>query len=495
MSLPLKFVGWRQGQSEAIQEVLSCPRRILVQIVPTGGGKSVGYLAASLLYGGRTVILTSTKGLQDQLSSEFEGLVTVVKGQSAYRCKVNLGSVQHGPCHWGYPCRLKDAGCPYFDQVRLAQHAPIVVTNYSFWFANPETLGDFDLLVCDEAHDAVSHLLESQSVHITRREASPIAAWPKEGGSLNMYLIWACLLKRMVSEKIAGMKRTGNIDSPEAVEMQNLSTKLAKLEGIKGDNWVAEHIGRSICFDPIWPSNMVEPNLFKGIGKILITSATVTRKTMAILGVDHHHYFVTEYPSYFPVDRRLIWYIPTTKVDHRITNEGMSAWSSTIDNIIRTRLHEKGIIHAVSYERARRVINSSHHRDCMISHDKQNTKAMVDRFKSSEPPSILVSPSMVTGWDFPYDQCRWQIIGKVPFPDGRSKVAVARNKIDPDYGCYQAMQALIQACGRGVRAEDDFCETFIIDDHWEWFRDKYKVMMPKWFKDSTRVSRIIPVAK
>jgi hypothetical protein len=42
----------------------------------------------------------------------------------------------------------------------------------------------------------------------------------------------------------------------------------------------------------------------------------------------------------------------------------------------------------------------------------------VATFKRRKAPAFLVSPSMTTGWDFPYDQCRWQIIAKVPIPVG-----------------------------------------------------------------------------
>ncbi len=117
---------------------------------------------------------------------------------------------------------------------------------------------------------------------------------------------------------------------------------------------------------------------------------------------------------------------------------------------------------------------------------------MVDRFKRSDPPSILVSPSMVTGYDFPYDDARYQVIGKIAFPDGRSEVMKARHAKDPEYGYYLAMQSLIQACGRGMRAPDDTCDCFITDDHFSWFMGKCRKMAPKWFLDAVRTTRTIP---
>ena len=128
----------------------------------------------------------------------------------------------------------------------------------------------------------------------------------------------------------------------------------------------------------------------------------------------------------------------------------------------------------------------------MMTHESDTTRLVVERFKETQDPKILVSPSVVTGFDFPYDTCRWQIISKIPFPDGRSEVMKARTKIDPDYGSYLAVQSLVQACGRGMRAPDDNCEVFVIDNHWEWFSSKYKGLFQNWFLQACKRVTIIP---
>lgn len=494
VGMPDKFCFWREGQAAIIDESFHQTDRILVQVVPTGGGKSAGYIASALLFGGRTIILTSTKGLQDQLEHEFGEVITIIKGQSAYKCKVNYHTVHNGPCHWGYQCRFKLAGCPYYDQIRKAQRARIVVTNYSFWMSNgPDVLGDFDYLIGDEAHSVVDHLLDNQAVHLSQRECEQVAAWPRPGGNVGFYQIWASVVKSHVNKTLATIKERGDTDSPEAMDLLALSRKINKLDKVRGTNWVAEHLGKSIHFDPIWPDRgNTEKDLFRGIGKVLLTSATVNRKTMEIIGMGPDQYKYTEYPSYFAAGRRPIIYVPTVRMDHHVSNAGMNLWLATINNIIRPRLHRKGLIHTVSYDRASIVFNSSEFKEYMIRHDRKSTKDMVDRFKRLDPPAILVSPSISTGWDFPFDECRWQIIGKVPFPDGRSLIAEARTKVDPDYSPYNTMQTIVQACGRGMRLKDDYCETFINDDHWAWFLPKYKRFAPLYFQQAARTSLTIP---
>ncbi len=491
IGLPGKFTVWRPGQEQIVSDAYSFikgDKGCLLQIVPTGGGKSVCYMAASIVNPGRTLIVTSTKGLQDQLVNEFGGLITVVKGKSAYRCKMNSYSCQFGPCNWGVPCALKQGGCPYYDAVRAAARAPTVVTNYAFWFSNePETLGRFTLLVCDEAHNSVENLLSCLSVSI-RKDDVQLREWPPPGKSFPYYKEWALVLRGKVQDKIDDLKKSRG--EGEIVRLVGLKNKLDNVDRARPDNWVADHQGKELVFEPIWPGRLAQPYLFRGIGHVLMTSATANRKTLDLLGVSGG--VVKEYPSFFPLPRRPVYYLPTTRVDHRMTEAHMAQWLSTIDQIIRSRSSKKGIVHTTSYALCKRVVNTSYFKEYMVSHDSTNTVNAVESFKRREPPSILVSPSMITGWDFPYDECRWQVIGKVAFPDGRSEVMRARHKIDPDYSCYLAMQALVQACGRGMRAPDDYCESFIIDDHFKWFIDKYKGMAQRWFLDSIKSIRTIP---
>jgi Rad3-related DNA helicase len=98
---------------------------------------------------------------------------------------------------------------------------------------------------------------------------------------------------------------------------------------------------------------------------------------------------------------------------------------------------------------------------------------------------------MATGWDFPYDECRWQIIIKLPYPDIRGNIVKTRSKEDKDFTAYLVMQQLIQASGRGVRGKEDWCETFIIDNNIQWFLERNSHLSVSWFKGAYRVNRVI----
>jgi len=99
---------------------------------------------------------------------------------------------------------------------------------------------------------------------------------------------------------------------------------------------------------------------------------------------------------------------------------------------------------------------------------------------------------MATGWDFPDDECRWQIIIKLPYPDTRGNIVKTRAKEDKDFTAYLVMQQLIQAAGRGTRRATDWCETFIIDDNIQWFLGRNQHLSVEWFKGAYKVSRTVP---
>ena len=500
--LPEKFNSWRWGQEDAVLHLKDSKKRIVVQLQPTGSGKSVCYVVGSAL-SNRAVILTSTKGLQSQLQKDFPGTVAVVMGKNAYQCKLYnyQYNCETGPCNYGKYCPVKKE-CEYYLAIQRAKEARLVATNYAFWVTNKkDTLGEFELLVCDEAHDSLTQVCDSLSVEITQDNIAKCRLtdlyWPKEDEAENLW-VWASLVYATLKIKIEDMKVESGIDA--CLKDKNFKTwhrlkiKLERLSEVDRSLWVAEHNKKSITFDPIWPGKLVDKYLFRDAKKVLLTSATVTKKILELLGVKDNDTDFKEYDSQFPINRRPVMWIPTCRVDYKMTDYDMILWLTRIEQIIRPRLDRKGIIHTVSYNRCQRILNTSEFAEHMITHKSGGRDQAVKEFKNVSAPAILVSPSVTTGFDFAYDECRYQIIGKIPFPDQRRKVDKERKKIDPMFGMNLAAQDLVQTVGRGMRAKDDFCETFIVDDHAAWFvfGKKNRELFPGDFIEACQKLQTIP---
>lgn len=301
-------------------------------------------------------------------------------------------------------------------------------------------------------------------------------------------------------EQLSGEVRLGVSNNRRGLsrlrELRDLGRRLGGIATMK-DEWVMEEArdrrGRRVVrFDPVWPGSYAESSLFTGVPKVILTSATIRPKTLELLGVPPNEYEFLEYPSSFPAALRPFIWVPTVRVRYDMDPGSARLWVSKIDAILRARGDRKGVIHTISYARRDYVLRYSEFAGRMLTHDTGAIQSTVEAFRCARPGTILLSPSVGTGFDFPGADCRYQIIGKVPFPSTQSKVLQARQERDKDYFAYVAAQNLTQMSGRGMRSSDDWCETIIIDDNWSWFSQKYKSMFPKWFRDSWRKSMGVP---
>ena len=510
---PAKFSEWRDGQDSLFWDVLDCKKRFSIHNAPVGCGKSLAYVTAALAEGKRTAFLTESKGLQDQLIGDF-GAVGLfdMRGLSNYTCRAltegglletlwqkrwGRPTCDVGPCTAGIRCDLKNEGCDYFDDYRKACSSKLVCTNYAYWIAihrYGQGLGKFDLLILDEAHAADSQLSAAMSVEFTEKDFKALkSARPKSASAIQVWRMWGREQLRRIQGKLEFFTEGARIgqtigpegvlaliqdtDLPDASELKQwkrLETKCQTLSEAQ-DDWIVElnDFNGSVRFAPVWVRNYSESALFRSISRVVMMSATVRPKITDLLNIPAQHAEFREYPSTFPVERRPIYWIPTVRMNYEMSQEDLRTWAVRIDNIIAKRLDRKGIVHTVSYERQQYLLAHSRFRHLMYANTTSNTRDVVQSFRNADAPAILVSPSVGTGFDFAFDQARYQVISKIPFRDARGAILKAQVKDDPDYLNYLTAQDLIQMYGRPNRDPKDFSETFILDNNVEWFLKDY----------------------
>ena len=61
-----------------------------------------------------------------------------------------------------------------------------------------------------------------------------------------------------------------------------------------------------------------------------------------------------------------------------------------------------------------------------------------------------------------------------------------RKAQDPKWYAYKTVMTLVQAYGRGMRAEDDYCETYILDSNIRMLMTErmYRDLIPPFFKEA-----------
>jgi ATP-dependent DNA helicase DinG len=538
---PGKYPDWRRNQDRAILDIANSKKRFVVQNAPVGFGKSLAYAAAHVLTGLRTAILTSTRGLEDQLEGDFAHIgLQDVRGRENYGCmyldphvarRISPGMLgggdgggergpygatgrgqgcHVGPCLHGVPCQfiktdgIEAPACHYYRAKYEAGRRALVVTNFAYWLHAGQDdkggIGKFDLLVIDEAHRAQAELGRFLKIEIRRADIELIGGrWPGSGsGAVSEKAVkdaarqWLELTER----EIAALREwlLANFNHHRATKLTRLTSLKKTIERIATlpKHWIFEDIGGSAVWEPLWPGDAAEEHLYRGAKKVVFVSGTISRKSIEKLGVKPGEFDFFEYPSDFPKERRPVIRIPTVRLDKSTSVDGLRQSVVRIDQIVGRRPNWKGIIHTVSYERAKFVAETSIHRSIMMTHNSRTTRQVIEEFKAASAPRVLVSPAVTTGYDFPYELCRYQIIMKIPFPDTRSAITKARLKDDPDYRNMVAMETIQQSVGRGMRANDDYQECFVIDDHWVWFLPGAKKYAANWFLEAVRDASTVP---
>ena len=482
--LGLKPETWRDGQWEAIEEIVDAEQSVVVLDAPTGSGKTVLALGVAGILG-RTFINTHTKSLQDQYMEEANGHAESIKGRANYPCILAnddgtmasiLGITDYNgavfaddaPCSIGYVCP-SNSHCPYFVAKRRALASSTSIHNYSYWIPESTYLGGFsggELIVCDEGHLLDDVMCEFQSVAITGWMIKELGLKTPDGIDWEGWRVYA---------KKAAFKCLKEADKCVKFSVQQVGwrklwrTFNAFLAVEDTEGWLIDREGQyGVKIRPVWPSGFEDMFLGEKAKKALIMSATILDPELftTTLGIKDYKYI--KMPWTFPIDNRPVYYRPVAEVTKKNTGQAAEGLGKAIDAVLNERKGEKGIIHSHSFDLLEAVLPHIANQDRLIIHNRGNNRGeLIDRHKRSKQDKWLISPSISHGEDFKYDMARSQIILKMPFPDLGNKVVQMRLKEKPKWFKHKTAQILTQMIGRVNRAADDYGETFVFDSKFE----------------------------
>lgn len=151
--------------------------------------------------------------------------------------------------------------------------------------------------------------------------------------------------------------------------------------------------------------------------------------------------------------------------------------------------NQKGLIHTYTSRIANAMVeafhNAGHGRRVRILQGSGAQRAeIMQMFKDSDKPLILISPSAMLGISLDDDNGRFQVICKTPYPFlGDEGVKYRQNHIK-DWYSWQTSKDIIQACGRVVRSAEDWGITYIVDsafaNHLRWNANQF----PHWWHEA-----------
>ena len=505
--IPFEKKEFRPHQKEAIEKIIDeidKGTETILLSAPVGSGKSlIGYCVARHLedQGYESYIYTKTTFLQDQYLRDFSDLKTAM-GRPNFECLMTPGETcSYGKCKtlskfscpvgvtMGEEIELKELhepfveNCHYWYQKYQAINNPISILNYPYMIVDNMYLNHFKnrkLGIFDEGHSLENALMGSLELQISDYQLkydlgvelelkTSIEEWTEE-------------LKKFsqMYEKLA----ESEVDEHKKDRLETRANSLKECsEFLEEDsnNWVFnvnykypnEEKRTYVTFKPIEIQEYTDI-LFGKVQHKLIMSGSILKPDLFVneLGLDIDDFAYIEIPSIVPIERRPIIrsYVGSMSVRNFDSNVGWLV--DKIKEIADNHLFEKGIIHTFTYKINYELFKRLKNDDRFIFHTVEDRVEKTKKFKESpdDEGAIFVSPYSYEGVDFPYDQARWQIICKNPYPylgDAQVKARMEMDKFNftTDWGWCNRQIALVlsQMYGRTNRAIDDESITYLLD--------------------------------
>lgn len=518
------FSNPRKGQLEIIsrlKEALEQGYHYLVLEAGTGTGKSAVATTMARMYQ-PAYILTMTKQLQGQYAQEFG--YPMVKGRGNFACldsslefSCDMGTCQTTPssqefnCEYGVTKSPFEGGyafqdafggplyfrsenhCPYWDQKADSVESNITLMNYDYALLELNYVKHFgkrELMVLDEAHNLEDKLMRRLEVNLSRQrlEKDVRKIIPRAMMEYEDPVEWILYLESIydayadLSVKKLPKNQADRVNSTKL----RLSELLNNLED-HPENWVVDADPQGVSFKPLRVDSYTENRLFQYAETCLFMSATILDKNLFSrwLGLEPDEVFYLEVPSPFPAGSRPVHMNLAGKMSQRLLKRTAPKTIPILEKIIKHHKYEKGLIHTHNYK-CQDYVTKKLASSRIMSHNSQNREYVLHEFEKSREPRILVSPSMSEGVDLPYEQCQFQVIYKIPFPYLGDPQVNERRKQDPRWYAYKTVITLLQAYGRGMRAEDDYCETYILDGNIRMLLSgrMYRHLIPRFFKEA-----------
>lgn len=202
--------------------------------------------------------------------------------------------------------------------------------------------------------------------------------------------------------------------------------------------------------------------------------------------------YMSKIPSTFNFDNSPIYYIPTYKMNYQNKLQDFPKIQQLCFKILNSTLDKRGIIHTGSYENAKlfysNAPNDIKKRLFIYGNSKQKDEIM-DEFKYSKN-GVLVGPTLTEGIDLPNDYCRFIILMKVPYPNITSNIVKKKIELFENWYNSTTSNIIIQSIGRGIRNENDYCTTYILDGCFGSLYQKTLEQYPDYIKN--RIKIIMP---
>lgn len=516
--LPDWVEGFRSLQVEAVtyvNEAFKAGKQCVVVDAPTGVGKTLIARTVQLMLGVPAMYVCSSLALQDQFVKDFP-TAKIIKGRRNYRTELGAWdserpyeSVSCEECTWTKKTRScrwcsSKSRCPYEIAKEEACRSQLAVANISYALTEwngPGWMSGRELVILDEADLLERALMEYVGLSISPRT---MARYSWDCPKVTVREDWEKWIEERVPEvkkRVRAIEERGETGREVAKERRYLVGLGEKLEsvraGIEGgrEEWVFTGRDGEVAWKPVRVDKCGEA--WWGHGKrFLLMSATVISPSHLLASTGFTGSWSSiALPSPFPVENRKVVVRSVANLSRASSDADRRRIVDAVAKILReSGSNERVLVHTVSYALAREISKGLRERgeECrrpIYTQESAGDRGPLLRKFRATPGSVLLSPSLDRGVDLPGEDCRTQIIVKVPFPNLGDRQVSSRVYGGGSEGrawyLVETIRGIVQMTGRAVRGEEDWARTYILDGQ---FRErvwgKGRELFPKWWREA-----------
>ena len=490
------------------KSVMTGKKYILLNL-PTGTGKSFISVAMFANWyrnfvneNAKLDVLTNSKILQQQYLKDFE-FINNYKGRSNYWCDKYSTDCANGKelCKiLKSPC----SECPYDIAKNKWLVGGIGLTNFHLFntlsLYQKETLEKrgANVLIIDESHDFESVYSDFLSTKVSAKTLKKCGFGLKEIETLDDRFIskikYLDKYLEFLERKLTPMleEKLGQFETQISSAPPKKKAELGSfIQHIEGKLRSFKHLFESYTNDPanvvldvfinkadkmysgaelttqhVWVYEYIHEYVWKHYDHIIFMSASILDKKMFsfINGLEDNLTTYYEIPTPFSANNRKIYYMKVGKMNWGSKEETFQKQLPWIKKILAKYKNDKGIIHTTNYE-ITEWLKENLLDERLLFHETEDRNEILDKHLTSTTPTVLVSPSMMSGIDLKDDLARFQILLKVPYPNISSNKIKSRQKTNSDWYAWKTVVDTLQAYGRAVRSDTDHAEMYILDSN------------------------------
>ena len=516
------FRGTQKQALSDICEAFTAGNDVVLVRAPTGSGKSL--LARSIMGCARSLqdakpaqatgayyTTPQVSQLDDVAVDSLLDDLNVIRGKGNYRCILpgeHDTPVNQAPCarEKGFDCTVKHR-CPYYSDRAIASAQPLAAMTLAYFMqtAGSDVFGKRDVVVIDEAHG----LAEWAEMYATiELSAARVPVWDSvgvpdvtaAGNPVERASRFAETLSGVCSRAKDELTNKPELTAEEVARRDRLNELISELNWFVEDyrdpesptTWVVDQPGgegSAITIKPLDPARYLHHTVWDRGEKFALLSATILNKDAFCrqVGLDPTRVALVDVEHTFPVENRPLYDVTQGKMTYEHRERTLPKIARLIVRLMAHHPDEKGIIHAHSYAIAEQLadqLSSFGVGGRIRIHTAEDRDGELSAWKASSDPEVFIAVKMEEALDLKGDLARWQVLCKAPYLN-TSDSRVARRLEEGQWAWYHrsALRTVIQACGRVVRAPDDYGATYLADSSLLDLFKRAAADTPPWFSE------------